>query len=195
MRQAVGEFCKHDIYPKYILEEKNMKDEIMMLTMLALISIGAGAAWGANSTANVTVSATVTSSAKLTLATTKVTFPDADPETVTSIPANENGAVVTAKVKTGSSLHSATLKVLTTDDLKSGSDTIPITNVTSTATNTSGSFFSAGPVTWSKTAPGATVGQGNSGSYAGTFNWFLVNDWHYTVGDYTAQATYTLTTP
>ena len=115
--------------------------------------------------------------------------------TVTNIPANENGAVVTAKVKTGSSANSATLKVLAADDLKSGTDTIPITNVTSTATNTTGSFFTAGPVTWSKTAPGATVGQGNSGSYAGTFNWFLANSWTYPIGSYTATATYTLTAP
>ena len=144
-----------------------MKCKTMMLTILALLLIGAGAAWGASSTANVTLSATVSSSAKLTLATSTITFPDADPDTVFSIPATENPAVVTAKVKTGSAT-SATLKVLAVDDLKSGTDTIPITNVTSTATNTTGSFFTAGPVTWSKTTPGATVGGGNSGSYAGT---------------------------
>jgi hypothetical protein len=171
-----------------------MKGKTLMLTILALLLIGAGAAWGASATKNVTLSATVSSSAKLTLATNTITFPDADPDTVLSIPANENGAVVTAKVKTGSAT-SATLNVLAADDLKSGSDTIAITNVTSTAANTSGSFFTAGPVTWSKSSPGATVGGGNSGSYAGSFSWFLANSWTYPTGAYTANATYTLTAP
>lgn len=172
-----------------------MKCKTMMLMMLALILIGAGAAWGADATKNVTLSATVASTAKLTLSTSTITFPDGDPDIPSPIAALENGAIVTAKVKTGSSANSATLKVLAADDLKSGSDTIPITNVTSTATNTSGSFFTAGPVTWSKTALGATVGQGNSGSFSGTFNWFLANSWTYATGNYTTTAIYTLTAP
>jgi hypothetical protein len=171
-----------------------MKGKTMMLTILALLLIGAGAAWGASATKDVTLSATVNSSAKLTLATSTITFPDADPDAAFPIPANENGAIVTAKVKTGSAT-SATLKVLAADDLKSGTDTIAITNVTSTATNSTGSFFTAGPVTWSKSSPGAPVGGGNSGSYAGTFNWFLANSWTYATGVYTANATYTLTAP
>jgi hypothetical protein len=171
-----------------------MQCKTMMLTILALLLIGVGAAWGASATANVTLSATVSSSAKLTLATSTITFPDSDPDSVLSIPATQNPAVVTAKVKTGSAT-SATLKVLAVDDLKSGTDTIPITAVTSTAANTTGSFFTAGPVNWSKTTPGATVGGGNSGSYAGTFSWFLANSWTYATGAYTASATYTLTAP
>jgi hypothetical protein len=171
-----------------------MKAKTVLLLMLALTLVGAAAAWGASDTKDVTISATVSSAAKLTLATTTVTFPDADPDDVKSIAAKENGAAVTAKVKTGSAT-SATLKVLATDDLISGKDIIPITNVTSTATNTSGSFFSAGPITWSKTSPGATVGQGNSGSFVGTFSWFLANSWDYPTGNYTAKATYTLTAP
>jgi hypothetical protein len=176
------------------LEKKNMKSKGIMLLILALILAGAGAAWGAADTKNVTLSATVASTAKLTLATSTITFPDADPDTVANIAANENGAVVTAKVKTGS-MNTATLKILAVDDLKSGSDNIAITNVTSTAINTTGSFFTAGPVTWSKTGTGATVGQGNSGSFAGTFSWFLANSWNYATGNYTANATYTLTAP
>jgi hypothetical protein len=165
-----------------------------MLITLALILIGAGAAWGATATKDVTLSATVSSTAKLTLATSTITFPDADPDVTANIPASQNGAAVTAKVKTGSAT-SATLKVLAADDLKSGTDVIAITNVTSTATNTTGSFFTAGPVAWSKTSPGVTVGSGNSGSFAGTFNWFLANSWDYATGAYTANATYTLTAP
>jgi len=171
-----------------------VKVKTILLLILALTLVSVGAAWGANATKDVTVAATVSSSAKLTLATSSVTFPDADPDEVKSIAAKENGAVVTAKVKTGSST-SATLKVLAADDLQSGKDTIAITNVTSTAKNTSGSFFSTGPITWSKTAPGATVGQGNSGSFTGTFSWFLANSWDYPTGNYTANATYTLTAP
>ena len=172
-----------------------MKCKAMMLTILALILIGAGAAWGASTaTKDVTLSATVSSSAKLTLATSTISFPDGDPDAALPIAATENPAVVTAKVKTGSA-STATLKVLAATDLTSGTDTIDITNVTSTATNTTGSFFSAGPVIWSKTGEGATVGQGNSGSYAGTFNWFLANSWDYATGSYTTTAKYTLTAP
>jgi hypothetical protein len=171
-----------------------MRYKNILLIMLALTLVGTGAAWGASATANVTLSATVNSSAKLSLATNTITFPDADPDTVLSIPANENGSVVTAKVKTGSAT-TATLNVLASTDLKSGSDTIPITNITSKATNTTGTFFSAGPVTWSTTSPGALVGQGKSGSYTGTISWFLANSWDYATGSYTATATYTLTAP
>ena len=171
-----------------------MRRKTTILMIFAFILMGAGAAWGAEATKNVTLSATVSSSAKLTLATNTITFPDGDPDAALPIAANENGAVVTAKVKTGSAT-SATLKVLAVDDLKSGTDTIAITNVTSTAANTTGSFFTAGPVTWSKSSPGATVGGGNSGSYAGTFSWFLANSWTYATGAYTANATYTLTAP
>jgi hypothetical protein len=171
-----------------------MKIKSIVLMILALTLVGAGASWGAQATANVKLGATVSSSAVLTLSTTSITFPDADPDSVKSIGANENGALVTAKVKTGS-LTPATLKVLAADDLKSGSDTIPITNVSSKATNTSGSFFSTSQVAWSKTAPGVTVGEGKSGSYTGTFSWFLVNDWNYATGNYTGSATYTLLAP
>jgi hypothetical protein len=171
-----------------------MKGKTLMLTILALILIGAGAAWGASASKDVTLSATVASTAKLTLATSTITFPDADPDTVANIPANEKNIAVTAKVKTGA-LTTATLTVLAADDLMSGTDAIKISNVTSTATNTTGSFFLAGPITWSKTAPGATVGQGHSGSYAGIFNWFLANSWDYATGNYSAQAQYTLTAP
>jgi len=171
-----------------------MKVKIVLLLILALTLFGASASYGAQATADVKLGATVSSSAILTLSTTSITFPDADPDTVKSIPAQENGAIVTAKVKTGSATP-ATLKVLAADDLKSGTDTIPITSVTSSATNTSGTFFSAGPVAWSKSSPGALVGQGKSGSYSGTFSWFLANDWNYATGSYTASATYTLLAP
>lgn len=171
-----------------------MKLKTILLMIVALTLVGAGAAWGVQATADVKVAATVSSSAKLTLAASTITFPDADPDTVKSIPANENGAIVTAKVKTGSST-TATLKVLAADDLKSGTDTIAITNISSSATNTSGSFFSAGPIAWSKTSPGVTVGQGGSGSYTGTISWFLLNSWNYATGSYTANATYTLLAP
>jgi hypothetical protein len=166
----------------------------ILLLMLALALVGAGAAWGASATKDVTLSATVSSTAKLTLDASTITFPGADPDTTSSIPANENGAAVTAKVKTGAT-STATLTVEATDHLRSGTDVIPISNVTSTGTNTAGSFFSAGPVTWTKSSPGATVGQGKSGSFAGTFSWFLSNSWTYDIGNYTTTATYTLTAP
>ena len=75
-----------------------------------------------------------------------INFPDADPDTVPSIPATENPVQVTANVTTGNN-KTVTLTALAQGDLVSGSNTIPISNVTWTA---SGNGFSAG--TMSKSA-------------------------------------------
>jgi hypothetical protein len=175
-----------------------MKSKIAISGILVLILgfVGIGLVEAATDTASVTLSAQVTSMATLTLSTSTISFVNADPTSTPSIQATEQDIAVTASVRTASSpVGTATLKVLAADDLKSGSDVIPITAVTSTAANISGSFFAAGPVTWSKTSPGATVGSGNSGYFTGTFNWFLANSWTYPTGSYSATAIYTLTAP
>ncbi len=166
---------------------------ILVLLALSLTFVGANSALAVDATANVTLSATVTSIAELTLSTATVSFPNANPGTVPNVSATENGATITAHVRTGSSTP-ASLSVLAADDLTSGSDVIPMTAVSSTTTNTSGTFFTTGAIPWSKTAP-VTLGGGASGSYTGTVNWTLANSWSYATGNYTAAATYTLTAP
>jgi hypothetical protein len=171
----------------------NRKLALLAILALTLTFMGAGLAQAVTSTAPVTVTATVASSATLTLANTTITFANQTPPT--AMTATENGSAVTATFRTAST-GSGVLQVVAANDLTdANTDIIPITNLTSTATNGVGSFFLGGPVTWSKTGVGATVGTGPSGTYSGTFSWSLVNSWSYPTGTYTTTATYTLTAP
>ena len=171
-----------------------MKRKIALLAIVALTLTFMGAGFAeAGTTANVSISATVSSSATLTLANTTITFANQTPST--AMTATENGSAVTATFRTASTAP-GTLTVVAAGDLTdANSDIIAITNLTSTATNGTGTFFSAGPVTWSKTGAGATVGTGPSGTYAGTFSWQLANSWAYATGAYATTAIYTLTAP
>lgn len=122
---------------------------------------------------------------------TTVTFPDADPETDSSIPANEVSLAINAKVRVGSS--PATLTWIAADDLKNlNNDVIPIGNVTWTKT---GAGFLAGTLT--KTGgTAAPVGSWTaSGSYDGTIIPVLANSWLYKAGSYSATSTLTLSAP
>jgi hypothetical protein len=149
----------------------------------------AGVAFAANDTQNLTVNATVSARASLSLGQSAINFPDASPDATPSIAANENAVTVTAKVRTGSS-STATLTHKAADDLKSGSDIIPIGNVTWTA---SGAGFQAG--TMNKTSDQTAGSWTGSGNRSGTFSYFLANSWSYATGSYAASSTYTLTAP
>jgi hypothetical protein len=160
------------------------------LSLLGLILIGLAASQGlgaANATSNVTVSATVAATAKLSLSSSTVSFANADPDTTPSIAATEGAITITAKGKTSTGSN-ITLTVLAADDLKSGTDTIAITNVTWTA---SGGGFVAG--TMNKTTAQSVGSWTNSGSRTGTQTYALANSWSYPTGSYTATAAYTLT--
>ena len=83
-----------------------------------------------------------------------------------------------------------TLTCLAGGDLTSGSDTIPISDVTWTA---EGSGFVAG--TMNKTTAQPVGSWTGSGHRTGTLSFLLANDWNHATGSYTATATYTLTSP
>ena len=157
--------------------------------LLVFTFLLAGAAWAATDSKNLTINATVAATAKLSLGVAAINFPDADPESTPSINATENPVSVTAKVKTGR-LTNATLTVVTGGDLVSGADSIPITNVTWTATGTG---YVAG--TMDKTTPQSAGLWTGSGNYVGSFYYKLANSWSYNTGSYTATATYLLTAP
>jgi hypothetical protein len=142
----------------------------------------------ADTTTNVTVSATVAATAKLTLGGTTVTFDDKDPDTFPSIAANEGAITIVAKGKTttGSNI---TLTLQAAGDLISGSDAIPITNVTWTAT---GGGYAAGTMSNSAVTVGSWA---NSGNRSGSVSFALANSWAYATGNYSVSATYTLTAP
>lgn len=159
---------------------------IVVLGLLMMV----GSAFGASDPKNLTINATVTATAKLSLSDASISFADADPDTILSIPSTPPSVTVDAKAKTSTG-STVTLKVVTGDDLKSGTDSIDITNASWTHT---GAGFLDGAM--SKTPPGTTVGSwAGSGNRSGTLTFHLANSWNYATGGYSATATYTLTAP
>jgi hypothetical protein len=162
---------------------------VVLLVLAALMVSAAPLVHSASLTRTATATATVNGLAKLTLSSSTLVFPDADPDTVTSIPANGSPLTITAKART--SVGSVvTLVVKSSGNLQSGLDTIPASQVRWTATGTG---FVAGTMS---DAAAQTVGSWvSSGSWTGTQTYTLRNAWTYAVGTYTATLTYTLTAP
>jgi hypothetical protein len=156
---------------------------------IALLAIAVAQPLGAaTTTTNVTVSATVSATASLEIGSATVSFPDANPDTTPSITASPAALSVTAKGKTSAG-SIVTLTLQAADNLKSGSDTILISNVTWTA---GGTGFSAGTMATTAVSVGSWT---NSGNRAGTLSFVLANSWDYPTGDYSTSATFTLTAP
>lgn len=169
-----------------------MKTRNLKLLLLGLVAAGLAFSqplMAASDTSNVTVSATVSATAKLSVSSATLTFPDADPDTTASIPATEGAVTVTAKGKTSNG-GTITLTILAAGDLTSGGDTIAISNVTWTA---SGTGFVPG--TMNKTTAQSVGSWTDSGNRSGTVTFALANSWAYKTGSYSASATYTLTAP
>jgi hypothetical protein len=158
--------------------------------LMALFLLGFETTAGAfNTSTIVDINAPLASSAQLTITPSSINFPNADPDTVPSIPANGNPVQVTANAQTNGN-KTVTLDVIARGDLVSGGDAIAISNVRWTAT---GDGFVAG--TMSKTAPQTAGSWQRSGNRTGTFSFFLNNNWFYATGNYTQTVTYTLTSP
>jgi hypothetical protein len=162
---------------------------IALIVVLALHLASTLAFAGDRATASLTINASVNARAKLTLSTSSINFPDADPDTTPLIPAAENAVNVTVKVRTRS-VSTATLTHQAAGKLTSGRDSIPIPKVTWTATGTG---FSSG--TMSSTAARKVGIWSGSGSHSGTLNFSLANSWEYATGTYTASSTFTLIAP
>jgi hypothetical protein len=145
--------------------------------------------FAASATQTLTVNATVSARAELTLSPTTINFADANP-TTSPLVAADSVVNVTAKVRTGSA-STATLKALAGGDLTSGTDTIPISSVSWTA---SGSPFIAGTMNKTTAQDAATFSTGN-GSFTGSYTFTFANNWSYSPGNYTQTVTYTLIAP
>jgi hypothetical protein len=127
--------------------------------------------------------------AKLTLSTATVSFPDADPDTIPLIPSSGGPLFISAKARATPGAQ-VVLTVVATDDLRSGVNLIPASNITWTAT---GPGFAGG--TLSTTSP-ATVGTwSGSGVRTGTQQLYFTNLWSHPTGIYTVSLLYTLTSP
>jgi hypothetical protein len=143
----------------------------------------------ATRTRTATATVTVAALAKLSLSISTLSFPDANPDTSPTIPASAGALTITTKARTtpGSVVS---LSVLASDNLRSGTDIIAISNVTWTA---SGAGFVAG--TMSSTTARSVGSWTGSGSHAGTQTYSLTNSWTYATGSYSTTFTYTLTAP
>ena len=136
-----------------------------------------------------TLSVNLAARAKLEFGSLALSFLDSNPDIVPSVPANVNPLSVTSSTRTGSSL-TTTLTCLASGDLTSGSNTIPIGNMSWTAT---GSGYVAGTMS---EATGQAAGSWTaSGKRTGTFSYFLASSWLYATGVYSTTITYTLTGP
>ncbi|MEI6669739.1 MAG: hypothetical protein WCP29_16440 [Acidobacteriota bacterium] len=166
-----------------------------MKTKIALLSIAVAAVaftqpiGAISTTSNVTLAATVSATAKLTVSSATLSFPNSDPDTVLSIPASEGAVTITAKAKTTAN-GSVTLTLVAGTDLTSGTDTIAISNVSWTV---SGTGFAAGAM--NKTTAQSVASWTGSGARTGTQTFALANNWAYPTGSFSATATYTLTAP
>jgi hypothetical protein len=154
--------------------------------LLACFVFAVSIAPAAAQTDTATLNASINGQARLSLSTLAITFPDADPDAVPSIPAAQGPVTITAKART--SLNGAvTLTILATDQLRSGLDTIPASQVTWTAT---GSGFTNG--TLNAASAQIVAAWTGSGVHTGTQSFFFRNLWSYPTGTYTVTMTFTL---
>lgn len=132
---------------------------------------------------------TVSSLAKLTLTSSTVSFPSANPDTTPLVAGVPASIGITARVRStpGSTV---VLSVLAQDDLRAVGATIPAGAIVWTA---SGNGYLPG--TMSRTAAQPVAMWTRSGQWNGTQSYQLTNSWSYTVGSYSAQLTYTLSAP
>jgi hypothetical protein len=156
------------------------------LSLLVLLLLAAAVVPADAQTDTATLNASINGLARLSLSTFTVSFPDADPDTVPNIPASQGPVTITAKARTSVN-GGVTLTVLATDQLRSGLNTIPASNITWTV---SGSGFSNG--TLSAASAQTVAGWTGSGVRTGTQSFFFKNLWSYATGTYTLTMTFTL---
>ena len=161
---------------------------LLAVCVLSLLAAGTVAA-APTDTKTLTINFAPAARATLTLGQSSITFPDKSPDSDPIVYDNEGAVSVLASVRTGSS-STPSLTVICTD-LTSGSDTIPISNVSWTASGDAG--FVAG--TMNKTTAQTAGSWTGSGSRNGSFTYALMNSWNWATGSYSATATYTLTAP
>ena len=127
--------------------------------------------------------------ASLSLSPASLSFPDADPDMVSLVPAAQGPLLVTAKARAtrGSPV---VLTVVATGELRSGVDTLPAASLTWVGT---GAGFQAGTV--SSVLPQPVATWTGSGVRAGTQEYRFTNSWSYPAGIYTVTLVYTLTAP
>ena len=159
-----------------------------ILSLILSLFVLSGITFANSASKTLVIKANIDKVAKLIVDTNTVTFPNVDPDEGKQVPAVQNDIKVTVKARTGRS-SPVNLNVVADGDLTSGSDTIPVQNVTWQA---SGSGFLSGTLTKFSVPAGSWTG---SGVREGTLRYYLNNSWNYQKGEYQVTVTYTLTTP
>jgi hypothetical protein len=136
-----------------------------------------------------TLSLSLAGRAKLEFGMAGISFPDADPDSVPSIVANQNPIPITCSMRTGSTL-TATLNCLASGDLTSGTSSIPVGNMRWEGT---GAGYISG--TMNKATRQVAGNWAGSGRFAGSFSFFLANSWSYNAGNYSTTISYDLMAP
>ena len=160
-----------------------------LLAAVIAWTVAAPSARAAAQASTATLSANVSTIAKLNLSTASASFPDADPDAVPQVPTAGGPILITAK----SRANPGVLVVLTlqaADDLRSGVNVIPASNITWTA---SGNGFVGG--TLSKVAPVTVATWTGSGVRTGSQQLYFRNLWTHPTGTYTVSLLYTLSAP
>ena len=162
---------------------------LLRLLALALLAAAAGATHLAAQTVTATFNASLGGVAKLSLSSTSLSFPDANPDLFPQVQPSTGAITVIAKARAAAGA-TVTLTVQAADDLRSGVDTIPAAALTWTA---SGPGFVAGTV--SRAAPQLVGSWSGSGVRTGTQMYQFQNSWNHASGTYTVALLYTLATP
>ncbi|HUL31358.1 MAG TPA: hypothetical protein VLZ03_12975 [Thermodesulfobacteriota bacterium] len=169
-----------------------MKGRRSFNTILLAASLwiaASGVSTAATATKSLAINAKVGKWAKVIVDTHTITFPNTDPNETKPVPAIQKDIRVIIKVRTGTA-SSVNLNLIADGDLVSGSDIIPIQNVTWEAF---GQGFMSGAL--SKSTVQTAGSWKGSGVREGVFRYYLNDGWNYSVGEYQVTVTYTLTTP
>ena len=159
------------------------------VVVLPVLMLAATTSAAAQETTVGTLNANLGVMARLSFSSSSLSFPDADPDALPQVPASPGSVTVTAKAR-ATPQATVLLTVAAGDDLRSGMTTIPVDNLTWTAT---GDGFVGGTV--SRVAEQVVASWTGSGIRTGTQEYFFRNLWTHPSGTYTVTLVYTLTAP
>ena len=127
--------------------------------------------------------------ARVSFSTSTLLFADADPDLVAQVPGSPDTIAIMAKARTTRNAQ-VTLTVQSTDDLRSGTVTLPASLITWTA---QGSGFVPGTMSMSSAqVVGTWTG---SGVRSGSQSFFFRNAWTHPPGVYSLTLVYTISAP
>lgn len=153
---------------------------------LLLLAVLCPAAAAAQAVDTATLNANLGGIVRISLSTTSLAFPDANPTTVPQVAALPGPVTITVRAR-ASAGGQVLVTVQATDDVRSGISTLPAATITWTG---SGAGFVNG--TLSRTSPQTVASWTGSGVRTGTQSFFFQNLWTHPTGTYTVVMVYTV---